>query len=289
MWQGPKRSGKSTSVDIMSALLGQRNVCPLTLDDLAGRFGLEPLYGKTAAIISEATESRWMDGKSIAGRIKSITGEDRQNIDRKGRPSLTNILWKGHLTVLCNTIPTLTDDSGVLPSRMLYQHFPNCYLGREDRGLKDRLLTELPGILLWSLEGLKRLYRNGRFTQPEMGLSIKQDLENLTCRILPFLDKYFEFDPNVSIECDMMFHYWRKYCEETNNLAVGTATKFGIDLKSQDRGTITKKRDSAGLRKYRYHGVRLNLTGMQHFDEREFSTDQINDLTREFAKPKTTA
>ena len=51
---GPPRSGKGTTISVLSAVLGHENVASLSLEDLGGPFGLHPLVGKLAAIIDEA-------------------------------------------------------------------------------------------------------------------------------------------------------------------------------------------------------------------------------------------
>jgi putative DNA primase/helicase len=40
------------------------------------------------------------------------------------------------------------------------------FLGRENRKLTGELTAELTGILSWSLDGLDRLNRQGKFTEP---------------------------------------------------------------------------------------------------------------------------
>ncbi|MDZ7735869.1 MAG: hypothetical protein U5P41_07065 [Gammaproteobacteria bacterium] len=51
---GPRRSGKGTILRVMTALLGRSNVAAPTLSSLAAPFGLQPLIGKTAGLISDA-------------------------------------------------------------------------------------------------------------------------------------------------------------------------------------------------------------------------------------------
>ena len=53
------------------------------------------------------------------------------------------------------------------------------FFGREDPGLMDKLLRELPGILLWAVQGWQRLRERGRFVQPASGRQFVSDLEDL--------------------------------------------------------------------------------------------------------------
>ena len=98
-------------------------------------------------------------------RLLSITGEDMLTVDRKYREP-----WSGKLptrfVILTNELPKFRDSSGAISNRMLILQMTESFLGREDHTLDRRLAAELSGILLWALEGLDRLMRNGRFTVP---------------------------------------------------------------------------------------------------------------------------
>ena len=50
---GPPRSGKGTTMAVLSAMLGKHNIANSSLASLGGRFGLEPLVGRLAALIDE--------------------------------------------------------------------------------------------------------------------------------------------------------------------------------------------------------------------------------------------
>jgi putative DNA primase/helicase len=155
---GPKRSGKGTIGKILTALLGQNNVASPTLASLSTNFGLAPLIGKSLAIIGDARLSAKADQAAIAERLLSISGEDNLTIDRKFKSA-----WTGRLRVrfmiMTNELPRLTDASGALASRFIVLTMDRSFYGREDQGLAERLIAELPGILNWSLTGNRRLRR----------------------------------------------------------------------------------------------------------------------------------
>jgi putative DNA primase/helicase len=115
---GPKRSGKGTIGRMLTALLGSYNVAGPTLASLAENFGLAPLIGKRAAIISDARLGGRTNQHIIAERLLSISGEDSLTIDRKYRDP-----WTGRLSarflILSNELPRLADVSGALASRFV--------------------------------------------------------------------------------------------------------------------------------------------------------------------------
>lgn len=79
---GPRRSGKGTIGRILTGLIGAANVVGPTTSSLAGPFGLQPLIGKSLAIVSDARFAGEHVG-TVVERLLCISGEDRLTIDRK--------------------------------------------------------------------------------------------------------------------------------------------------------------------------------------------------------------
>src|SRR5262249_12290015 len=73
---GTRRSGKGTIGRVLCRLVGEKNVCAPTLASLGTNFGLQPLLGKTVALISDARISGRTDSSLVAERLLSISGED---------------------------------------------------------------------------------------------------------------------------------------------------------------------------------------------------------------------
>ena len=162
---GPPRSGKGTIARVLTSLVGKGNVAGPTLASLGTNFGLWPLIGRSLAIISDARLSGRTDSAVVIERLLSISGEDAQTIDRKNLVPITDKL-AARLMLLTNELPRLTDASGAFASRLVLLRLRENFLNREDKQLIVRLIAELPGILLWAIEGWKRLRERGHFVQP---------------------------------------------------------------------------------------------------------------------------
>ena len=54
---------------------------------------------------------------------------------------------------MTNELPRIEDASGALSSRFIVLTLTQSFYGREDHSLLDRFIPELPGILLWALNG----------------------------------------------------------------------------------------------------------------------------------------
>jgi putative DNA primase/helicase len=253
---GPKRSGKGTIGHVLTALLGSDNVAGPTLASLAENFGLAPLIGKPAAIISDARLGGRADQHIIAKRLLSISGEDRLTIDRKHRDP-----WTGRLPVrflvLSNELPRLADASGALASRFVLLTMRKSFYGREDLGLANRLSKELPGILNWSLAGLERLNPRGHFVPPKSSAEAIMELEDLTSPIGAFIRQHCVVGPDKTVEMEAIYSRYVSWCA-TCNRPPGTSQTFGRDLRAAVPGLSTgRPRGGAPERKRVYRGIGL--------------------------------
>ncbi len=66
---GAPRSGRSTIRDVMSAVVGRRNVAATSAVALADRFGLEPLLGKTLAVLGDCRTGDTRDTAVVLDRL----------------------------------------------------------------------------------------------------------------------------------------------------------------------------------------------------------------------------
>ncbi len=228
---GPKRSGKGTIARVLTRVVGIDNTVAPTLASLGTNFGLSPLIGKRVAVISDARLGGRPDQHAIAERLLSITGEDAITVDRKFREAWTGRMQTRFL-ILSNELPRLPDASGALASRFIVLLLVDSFYGREDLGLFDRLLTELPGILNWSIAGSRKLATRGHFVQPRSSLDAIQQLEDLASPIGAFLREECEIGPSYSCETTRLYQAWTRWCERHGREHPGTAQTFGRDLRA---------------------------------------------------------
>ena len=159
---GPPRSGKSTIGRVLRGLLGPQSVASPSIRSLSGQFGLWGLLDKLLAIIPDATLPT--SCPALEELLKSISGEDPIDVHRKDLPPITSVRLSTKLLILANELPRFRDRSGALANRLLALKTRKSFAEHEDRFLSERLLSELPGILNWSIRGLRRLRKQARFT-----------------------------------------------------------------------------------------------------------------------------
>jgi len=253
---GPRRSGKGTINRIINALMGNVNVCSPTLNSLAGQFGLQPLIGKRLASFNDVRLGHGADQKIITERLLTISGEDNLSVDRKHKSAWTGRL-PTRIMLSSNELPRLNDASGALGSRFLILEMTNSYYGREDVGLFDRLVTELPGIFNWALEGADRLKQRGHFIEPASSAEAKEDLEDLSSMIGKFVREQCTLGPDLTISVDVLYNRWTVFCHGEGQSMASTKSTFGRDLKAAFPSTkkIRQRCAVTGLRINSYKGI----------------------------------
>lgn len=255
---GPRRSGKGTISKVIQGLVGAANVSCPTLAGFASNFGLWPLIGKYVAIIGDARLSGKTDSAILTERLLQISGDDPVNIDRKNLSSIT-VALPARIVMMSNEVPRFVDSSNALAGRFIMLKMTNSFFGQEDQGLCDRLLSELPSILVWAIEGWQRLTENGRFTIPQSSHDIATQLEDAASPVGAFVREKCEVGNDYKVDRTSLFDAWVEWCTEEGRAHPGTKTSFGIQL----RAVATEIKDveihTFGIRRRAYGGIRLKM------------------------------
>lgn len=252
---GPRRSGKGTTLRLLTRLLGRDNVAATDLFALGERFGLAPLLGRHVATIGDA--GRLGNSGRALQRLLSISGEDAVMIDRKLDPEM----WGGRLpirfVIATNSISELADPHGALASRLLAVPFRHSFEGREDPTLSDRLANELPGILNWAIEGWVRLQRRGRFDAPVASVLKSSLPAGFDARVVRFVAECCELGPAHAASKNSLVHAWVEWCR-AHGIESADPARFGKALLAAGKGAIrsAKPRLGAKQRTPMYTGIR---------------------------------
>lgn len=249
---GPKRSGKGTIARILARLVGAANVCGPTTSSLARPFGLQPLLGKSLAIVSDARFTG-RDLPVVVERLLCISGEDALSVDRKYMTSVTMKL-PTRFMFLTNELPRLSDVSGALAGRFLILRLSESYYGREDLALTDKLANQLPGILNWAIAGWHRLRERGRFVPPASTEDAVREMEDLASPVLAFIRERCVIAPNERVRVDDMYATWKDWCDREGREAPGTKQIFGRNLLAAE-ARVRCRRSTGDVRFY--HGISL--------------------------------
>jgi putative DNA primase/helicase len=158
---GPRGSGRSTFIEGLLAMLGAR-AGRLSLRDIAeSRFGLPAVVGKTMVYATESPADYIESADTI---INVISGEVVM-IEQKGKDAYqyrpgAKIVWA------MNELPQFRDQQSGLWRRVKVVEFPALKV-EPNPDVKEAIKREGAGILVWALEGLRRLRQRGSFDIPE--------------------------------------------------------------------------------------------------------------------------
>ncbi|HAL27874.1 MAG TPA: hypothetical protein DCP25_14210 [Chloroflexi bacterium] len=252
---GPFRSGKGTIGRVLKALVGDANTCGPTLASLSTNFGLQPLVGKSLAIVADARLGT-ANANVVVERLLSISGEDSLTIDRKYKDH-----WFGKLDsrfmIFSNELPAFGDASGAIATRFVILTLTRSWLGHENHQLAGELLAELPGILNWSLDGLDRLRSQDRFTEPASARDAIVTLLDTVSPTSAFVRDNCVRGAEHEVDVDVLYKAWRSWSDEQGRERPGSATTFGKNLRAVVPGVKRVRPRDDGSRQYRYAGIRL--------------------------------
>ena len=225
---GIGRNGKSTVINVLSKLLGEKNISTVPLQNICkDRFSTTKLYGKFANLCSDLST----DALRNTGIFKMATGGDYLFADQKFKDGF-QFRNNAKMVFSCNIIPDAKDESYAYKDRWICVEFPNKFEGGNcDKKLLEKLSTdsELSGIFNWAMKGLKRLLERQDFSKHRTLEDVKQYLNEKQDPVYLFITTCLEPDPEIITTNQEFYLEYKKFCEDHNFPSVSDAW-FGKKL-----------------------------------------------------------
>ena len=260
---GPARSGKGTIARMLRNLLGAKNYCGPSLNQLSQPFGLESFIGKKIAVVPDARTDGRTNRTAVTERLLSVIGEDPQDINRKNKGYWSGVL-RTRVMILSNELPDFKDDTGVIATRFIILQMHTSFLGREDPDLEDKLRGEQSGILNWALAGWQRLAARGKFLAPGNG-ALNEELAGMASSIKAFVCERCELGADHRVEIGTLYASYREWCFSSGVTYADRlpSNLFSGKLRSAFPGQIDDARPRVNNpgRKRMYVGIRLRRPG----------------------------
>ncbi|MFI1510035.1 hypothetical protein [Streptomyces sp. NPDC020597] len=115
----------------------------------------------------------------------------------------------------------------------------------------------MPGILNWALDGLARLERTGRITEPKSSREAVTTMRDTASPTSAFFRERCTTGPTCTIPVDTLCSVWRDWAED-NGVKPGTKQVFGRNLLSVvPQLNRTRPRDAYGRQVAIYAGITL--------------------------------
>jgi putative DNA primase/helicase len=191
---GGGANGKGILVELLSRMLGRMNYSTRKLHDLTeDKFAKASLYGRLANIGGE------ISGKGIqdTSDFKLLTGGEPVCGEKKFMGDFTFQNY-AKLIFNANSIPRASfDKTDAFFNRWIIIAFPRTFPADDPNTLsRDVLLAklstdeEMRGLVIWSLEGLKRLNKKGKFSLPYSEDEKADRYNMLTKNEFTFINEY---------------------------------------------------------------------------------------------------
>ena len=161
IFTGEGSNGKSTLMDVLKEVAGKANYSTLTFKDINNEASRRMIDGKLFNLSEETPTYAIMESSLYKNMISG--GEITVKMLYKQPYAIKN---KAKIIFAANELPRTKDTSRGFFRRLLIVPFDKLFEGdNKDPFIKEKLLTELPGILNLILEGHKRLREQKRFTE----------------------------------------------------------------------------------------------------------------------------
>ncbi len=263
---GAAHSGKSTITDVLRQLVGKSSCAGGEFRRLGSKFALASWVGKALVTFDEAANDRGM--KNATAIIKRVTGNDDVVVEGKGKQEI-QVKMSARLMFITNGTPAFKDETGTaIELRLVAVKLKTSFIGREDWGLKGRLLQELPGIFNWAMGGYIRLRANKwQFTQTRTGKAMIDEIASQANATIEWMNEQERFtvtgEPADRATIDDMykeFKWWRSGEGKTSFYSKGN---FKMDLQSSyPQISLTHARKGTdGSRPWEAIGIRDNRPG----------------------------
>jgi len=257
LFLGPGGNGKSVALRILEALAGHANVSNVSLQAIAeNRFMAAELYGRLANICGDL-DARSVDRTDV---FKAATGGDRIMAERKYLAPFT-FRCRALMLFSANAPPVSQDQSNAWFSRWIVLPFTRTFRGtdREDPHLGVRLAaeSELEGLLVRAVEGLRRLMARGRIAVPGSVQRTAEEYRVQLDSVHAFLAEGCEFRGDAFAPRARLYAEYRAWCADEGRHPLRAANLYQrLRDEYGDRVTEVARRGVRGWRGLALHDAR---------------------------------
>lgn len=260
---GEGSNGKSAFLAGLTAFLGSRNACAVSLHQLeTDRFAVARLLGKLANICPD------LPGQKLASTamFKALTGGDLIQGERKYRDAFE---FRPHAKLIfsANQLPTSDDPTHAFYRRWLIVPFektfdPGCATTLPREVLDSMLAAPqaLSGLLNLALDALPRLRAQG-FTISASVTAALDEFRSVSDPFLVWLDQNVVDDPKGEIIKRELIDRYNKACSAARRPLM-TPTAIGRALHQARPSVIDCQVTSGGRRCDAYRGIDWDLSGV---------------------------
>jgi P4 family phage/plasmid primase-like protien len=265
---GNGRNGKSTFLDVLRAVIGSDAYSTVSMAKLDKEFSIVNIDGKLANIVEETPND-----EINAEVFKTLVGGGEVQAAHKNFDEYT-FRCNARFVFACNDMPIFKDKSIGLEERLVFLPFERYFEEHErDTQMTEKLLSELSGILNWSLQGVRVILADPKIPDYEV---LKKSKETYRVETNPVY-QWFKDDVDIrqdgdNITVNEVYKRYARYAQENGNRPF-SKDKFikqfrkYIDAGCKLRGVFYDKdlRSKSGDERI-FNVFKWRLTGLTAFD-----------------------
>jgi putative DNA primase/helicase len=253
---GAGANGKGTYVDTLAALFGDHHarvranvIASGTAHAAEARFGLAPIVGRRLITFGEL-EERASFNESL---IKELTGQDPVEIETKGQQAFQYLPIAKYI-LTGNYKPRISGtDMGVWRRVRLVPWSVTISIEQRDRRLRDKLITELPGVLNWALDGLADYVRGGLGETPQaiqVATAEYRDDSDVLGQFLAERCVVDPYKPEMETLGTCLYVHYNSWCYTNGHKALASNS---LATRLKDRGL----KKGEGRKRYTWKGIAI--------------------------------
>ncbi len=205
---GSGANGKSVLLDVIRVMVGTDNVAAVQPSQFGNRFQRAHLHLKLANLVTEIAE-----GAEIAdAELKAITSGELTTAEHKFQPPFDFrpfcTCWFG-----TNHLPHTRDFSDALFRRAILIQFNRVFKEGKDADphLKDKLATEMPGIINLALQAFGEVLKRNKFTEPESCMAAKLEWRKEADQVAQFAEDMCNITPGAEIASSELYQAYTQW------------------------------------------------------------------------------
>lgn len=232
---GESRSGKSTILQTLRSVVGDKNCSSVPLKYISNPQYTPMLINKLVNLDTDVSAK----AAEFEAEFKTITSGEPVSCNQKFIAAF-EFQPCCKVVMAANIFPKITDHSSAFYKRLILIPCDRVFSDEEqNKNLLSELRVELPGILNWSAQGLKRLRERGRFEDLEFMREAVKELEDENNPVNIFFEEHIVVDlsGNKYIEKSNLYELYKKWCFETNNFTLSKARFASCVFKTYSKST----------------------------------------------------
>jgi len=218
--RGTPGGGKGTLVNVITKIIGKRNIAELRTQHLCDRFELFNFIGKT--LLTGADVPGKFLNTTGASKIKSLVGNDSLTAEAKGLNNRATIQGNFNIIISTNTHlhVRLDGDEGAWQRRLLIVDYECAKPEKKISSFDDVLIkAEGEGILNFFVKGAMRLLKELSTDDGDLTLSQAQnkridDLLNESNSMRAFASEWLDISEGDNITTEELVTAYFDYCED---------------------------------------------------------------------------